>query len=71
MSNHATQPKAAAQRARLVQLVTRSAFDLKLAHDAALAAALPFAGLVKLKRAQREVGDLARELALAAASANV
>ncbi len=55
-------PKTPPALARARQLVERSSHDLKLAHDAALAARLPFKSLAKLKRAQREVRDLAHEL---------
>ncbi len=48
--------------ARLRKLVERSAFDLRFAHEAALAVGVPFAQLAKIKRARREMSDLAREL---------
>lgn len=50
---------------RARQLVKRSAFDLKLAAEAARAAQLPSADLMKLSRARREVGDLLSTLGAA------
>jgi homoserine dehydrogenase len=47
--------------ARYEQLIRRAAFDLKLAHDAAVAAGTPFARLAKIKRARSEMRDLMRE----------
>jgi len=47
---------------RCRQLAERTVFDLKLAHDAAVAFGLPFVSLSKLKRARREMSDLLREL---------
>lgn len=49
--------KAARALARYQQLLERADFDLKLAADAALAAALPFARLMRIKRARRELND--------------
>ncbi len=46
---------------RCHQLAERTVFDLKLAHDAAVACGLPFVSLSKLKRARREMSDLLRE----------
>lgn len=48
--------------ARCKELAKRSAFDLSLAHDAAMSAGVPFTSLAKIKRARREVSDLLREL---------
>jgi hypothetical protein len=48
--------------ARLRKLVERSSFDLRFAHEAALQVGVPFAQLAKIKRARREMSDLAREL---------
>jgi hypothetical protein len=47
---------------RTKQLAKRSAFDLNLAHDAAVSAQLPFVSLSRIKRARREMNDLLREL---------
>ncbi len=47
---------------RCKQLAERSAFDLNLAHDAAMSAKVPFASLARIKRARREMNDLVREL---------
>ncbi len=47
---------------RCQQLAKRSAFDLNLAHDAAVSAQLPFVHLARIKRARREMDDLLREL---------
>lgn len=49
---------------RCKQLVRRTAFDLNLAHDAAMSAKVPFASLARIKRARREMNDLLRELAV-------
>jgi hypothetical protein len=48
--------------ARSLTLARRAEFDLGLLHDAALAAAVPFASLAKIKRARGEVKNLLREL---------
>jgi len=48
--------------ARTRTLAERSATDLKLAHDAALAAGMPFVDLSKLMRARREVKDLLKRI---------
>jgi endonuclease/exonuclease/phosphatase family metal-dependent hydrolase len=48
--------------ARCQQLAKRSAFDLNLAHDAAVSAQLTFVHLARIKRARREMIDLLREL---------
>ncbi len=47
---------------RCKELAKRSAFDLNLAHDAAMSAKVPFASLARIKRARREMNDLLREL---------
>jgi hypothetical protein len=47
---------------RCKELAKRSAFDLNLAHDAAMSAHVPFASLARIKRARREMNDLLREL---------
>jgi hypothetical protein len=47
---------------RCKELAKRSAFDLNLAHDAAMSAHVPFASLARIKRARREMDDLLREL---------
>jgi hypothetical protein len=49
---------------RCKELAKRSAFDLNLAHDAAMSAKVPFASLARIKRARREMNDLIRELAV-------
>jgi hypothetical protein len=49
---------------RCKELAKRSAFDLNLAHDAAMSANVPFASLARIKRARREMSDLLRELAV-------
>jgi len=56
------QPKTPLALARARHLAERSATDLKLAHDAALACGLPFASLSKIKRAQREMRALLSDL---------
>lgn len=48
--------------ARCKELAKRSAFDLNLAHDAAIGANIPFVHLAKIKRARQEMNDLLREL---------
>ncbi len=48
--------------ARTRHLAERSATDLKLAHDAALAAGLPYKSLLKIQRARRELRDLLSEI---------
>jgi hypothetical protein len=47
---------------RCKELAKRSAFDLSLAHDAAIASNIPFVHLAKIKRARREMNDLLRDL---------
>jgi hypothetical protein len=47
---------------RCKELAKRSAFDLRLAHDAAMSAGVPFASLARIKRARREIADLLRDL---------
>jgi hypothetical protein len=48
--------------ARYAQLLERTAFDLKLTHDSALAANVPFARLQRINRARREIEDERRTL---------
>ena len=62
--------KRAPELARCRQLAERADFDLRLAHDVAVAFGLPFVSLSKLKRARREMSDLLRELETADGSDN-
>ena len=48
--------------ARYAQLAQRVEVDLRLLHDAAVAIALPFNRLARVKRARREVADELREI---------
>jgi hypothetical protein len=49
---------------RCKQLARRTAFDLNLAHDAAMSANISFSSLERIRRARREMNDLLRELAV-------
>jgi homoserine dehydrogenase len=48
--------------ARTRELAERSQSDLKLLHDATLAAQIPFIHLAKVKRARAEITNLLREI---------
>ena len=48
--------------ARFCELIERADFDLKLAHDAGVAARVSFRQLQRIRPARRECSDLLREI---------
>ncbi len=59
---HHAVTRASPAEARFAQLARRTMFDLNLLRDAAMSANIPFAHLVKIKRARREMKDLIQDL---------